>query len=65
MTAFQSSRNINFKTDFSAPETILESPRDVFEVPHPAGPRRLSALRLLSPLVGTQFRAGKPALRAL
>ena len=65
MTAFQSSWNINSKTEFGAPETILESPRDVFEVPHPAGPRRLSALCLLSPLVGTQLRAGIPALRAL
>jgi hypothetical protein len=38
---------------FGAPETILESPRDMFEVPHPAGTRRLSALSLLAPLEGT------------
>lgn len=36
----------------------------MFEVPHPAGPRRLSALPLLSPLVGTQFRTRVPTLRA-
>jgi hypothetical protein len=36
-----------------APETILKPPRDMFEVPHPAGARRLSALSLLAPLVRT------------
>jgi len=37
----------------------------MFEVPHPAGAGRLTALCLLSPLVGAQFRAGVPALRTL
>ena len=37
----------------------------MFEVPHPAGSRRLSALPLLSQLVGTQFRPGVPTLRTL
>jgi len=50
MTAFRTPRKINSKIDALAPETILESPRDMFEVPHPASTRRLSALSLLSPL---------------
>jgi hypothetical protein len=64
MTAFRGHEISTPKTEFRSPETILEPPRYVFEVPHPAGPRRLSALRLLSPLVGTQFRTWVPTLRA-
>lgn len=51
--------------DRNAPETVLESSRDMFEVSHPAGSRGLSALGLLSPLVGTQLRSGIAALRAV
>ena len=36
----------------------------MFEVPHPAGSCRLSALGLLSPLVRTQLRSGIAALCA-
>jgi len=47
------------------PETVLEPSRDMFEVPHPASSCGLSALGLLSPLVGTQLRTGIAALRAV
>ena len=53
MTAFRLHEKSGPKKDARAPETILEPPRDVFEVPHSASTRRLSALRLLSPLVRT------------
>jgi hypothetical protein len=37
------------------PEAILKSPRYILEVTHPPSTRRLSALRLQSPLVRSQL----------
>lgn len=38
-------------TRIYAPESVLESPRDVLEIPHPSGASSLSSLGLLSPLI--------------
>lgn len=47
-----------------APETILEPPRDVLEVRHPAGTGGFSALSLQAPVVGPQLGGGVAALGA-
>jgi hypothetical protein len=54
-TVFSLQRTVNdgkkLQRCWSIPESVLESPRYILQVPHPSGTGGLSALSLLTPLI--------------
>ena len=64
MTSEWENAKSTVKKEIHVPEPILEPPRHILQVLHPAGTGGLAALGLLAPLVRPELGGGEAALGA-